>query len=129
MGMLVNDIQLHKLLEQSTKAKERFKQIQDIQSFDTSPAYYEQESVYSQSNKMTIKESQIQLDKKINMLRLTKGQLKTACVKKFENQKSSSHFWISVQEGYNREDFYSLGAAIQLDCIHAPWKLLGQYSG
>ena len=100
MGMLVNDIQLHKLLEQSTKAKERFKQIQDIQSFDTSPAYYEQESIFSQSNKMSIKESQIQLDKKINMLRLTKGQLKTACVKKFRKAITEKIFTLWEQQ-YN----------------------------
>jgi len=56
--------------------------IHDLQAFDVTPQYLSAE-VASASQKLSIKEQTIQLDKKINLLRLSRQTLKTALTKKF----------------------------------------------
>ena len=67
-GMLINDIQIFRLLEISLKSKERFKLIVDTQSFD------QQDDNGKVSFNQTIKD----IDKKIVMLRCQKNQLRVA---------------------------------------------------
>jgi len=44
-GIIINDTQVSRLMETSIRAKERFKQLQDIQSFDASELYTTTESI------------------------------------------------------------------------------------
>ena len=60
-GMLINDIQISRMLEISLKSKERFKLIVDTQSFDQSDDITK---AYNHTTK--------DIDKKINMLRCQK---------------------------------------------------------
>ena len=71
-GMLMNDIQIGKLLELSHRARERFKLIIDTQSFDPSAALSREPLA------ALTKDGSAAMDKKINMLRCQKGALRTA---------------------------------------------------
>ena len=82
-GVLINDVQLSKLLEFSIKAKERFKQIIEISSFDP-PAIITAEPLSSTVSMLKgVKEANLVIDKKISAMRITRTQIKSALYKKY----------------------------------------------
>lgn len=81
--MIINDIQISRLLESSTKAKERFKLIYDAQTFDPTALIRLNENASANDKLKAAKEANMTLDKKINMLRLQRSLLKQALIKKY----------------------------------------------